>query len=400
MPVFEYRGNTREGTAVRGTLQATNKQAALAELRAQGIWLTDLQDAAARPTAIAGRQWSLVHAIWPLNKMQASILFRQLAALMRAGVGPHAALTAVQDRVQGGRLRRMLQGMADEAGRGDSISDIFRRRGHAFGPFVPQMMAVGERTGRLDVVCDQIAQQYELEWRLWRSLALQKTYFWGIICVGICIPSLPGYIIQETFSWEHFADYGRHFVHVLLPIIFGLLFGAKLLHIALHAPPLRRVGDWIHVRYPLTGPIVRQAATARFLRTMSAMFEAGVPVADCVEAAAGATANVALARPILQHAPILRQGGRVAQVLHGADVFSSTAVGMIATGEESGTLPEALRHLAGLYEAESESRLARLRWHSYAIVVLVGSLFVILFGGLSLTAYYDRIFELTEEMMP
>jgi type II secretory pathway component PulF len=394
MPVFEYRGNTADGTAVAGTLQAANKQAALAELRGQGIWLTDLEDVAARPTAIAGRQWSLLHAVRPVNKAQVGLLFRQLAALLRAGVAPHAALTAVQDRVQSGRLRRVLRGMADEAAAGERISGAFRRRGYVFGPFVPQMMEVGERTGRLDVVCDEVAEQYELEAGLWRSLVLQKVYLWVLVCFGICLPSLPRYIIQETFSLEHFAAYGRHFLQHLLPIIIIMLGGMKLFHIALSTPPLRRVHDWLAIHYPLTGPMVRQAATVRFLRTMAAMSEAGVPVADSVEAAAGATANVTLSGPILREAPILRQGAPVSRVLYSAGVFPSTAVGMVATAEESGTLPESLRYLAGSYQSESQARLAQLKWKAYLVVVFAGSIFVVIIAALSFIAYYNRIFEL------
>lgn len=394
MPVFEYRGNTADGTAVGGTLQAANKQAALAELRGQGIWLTDLEDVAAKPIAIAGRQWSLLHAVLPLNKAQVALLFRQLAALLRAGVTPHAALTAVQDRIESGRLRRMLRSIASEAAGGEHISEAFRRRGYVFGPFVPQMMEVGERTGRLDVVCDEVAEQYELEVKLRRSVLLQKLYLGAVVCIGICLPSLPRYIIQETFSLANFAAYGRHVLYHLLPIIVVILGGMKLIHIALSTPRLRRIHDWLAIYYPLTGPIVRQAATVRFLRTMAAMYEAGVPVADCVEAAAGATANVTLAGPILREAPLMRQGARVAQVLHSAGVFPSTAVGMVATGEESGTLPESLRHLAGLYQSESEARLGRLKWSTYLAVVFVGAIVVVVVAGLSFSAYYNRIFEL------
>jgi type II secretory pathway component PulF len=400
MPVFEYRGNRRDGTAVHGTVQAANKPAALAELRGQDIWLTDLQDMAARPAAVAGRQWSLAHALWPLSKGQASLFFRQLAALMRAGVGANAALRAVEDRIGSSRLRRMIRDMADETGRGDGFAAVFDRRGYVFGPFVPQMMTVGERTGRLDVVCDQIAEQYELEHRMWRSLALQKAYLWVLVCFGICLPGLPGRIIQEEGIFEGIAVYGDYFVHVLLPIILGLIFGAKLLRIALSTPRLRPINDWLALRYPLTGPIVRQAALMRFLRTMSAMLEAGVPVADCVEAAAGATANAALASPILRNAPGLREGVAAAHVLHSAGVFSRTAMGMIATGEESGTLPESLRYLAEEYHSESDGRLSSLKWVSYLGALLFGSIIVVIAGGLALTSYYDRIFGIFEDLMP
>jgi len=391
MPLFHYKGRTGTGEPVEGTCQAESQQAAVAELREGGVWLTALEDISAQGPRTAG--WHPLYALWPMRKGPLAVCFRQLAALFRAGVSPATAFDAVQDRVGSIRLRRLLRQMGAEAAAGKSLSAQFTAFDHVFGPFAPAMLGVGERTGRLDVVCDQIADQYETEMAMERATMLQRAYFWVLLVVGLPLPSLSLLLDEKSFA-NGVHRYTNHLVHVILPIYAAIFFSMQALRLGLNARPLWGLRDWLALHNPLTGGIRRRAALARFARTAAAMYNAGVPPADAAEAAALATASRPISQALLPHAYKLRQTGNLSAALAASGQFRRTDLGLIATGEESGTLPESLTKIAENYESEKSTRMKILGVSALLVTLLVGAILVIVFGGLGLRSVYDRIFEM------
>lgn len=394
MPLFHYKGRTASGEAVEGTCQAESQQAAVSELREGGIWLTALEDVSARGLRATG--WHPLYALWPIGKKHLAVCFRQLAALFRAGVAPAAAFDAVQERVGSGRLRRVLRQMADKASAGQALSSQIAAFDHIFGPFAPAMLAVGERTGRLDVVCDQIADQYETEMAMERATMLQRLYFWVLLVVALPLPKLSLLLDTESFA-NGVQRYTQHLLHVILPIYAAMFLGAQALRLGLNARPMWGLRDWLALHNPLTGGIRRRAAMARFARTGAAMYEAGVSPADATEAAALATGSRPISQAILPHAYGLREGGTMSQALAASGQLNRTDVGMIATGEESGAIPESLSKLAERYEGEKNVRMKVLGVSALLLTLVAGAALVIVLGGMGLRAVYDRMFELIFE---
>ncbi|MFQ6133574.1 MAG: type II secretion system F family protein [Armatimonadota bacterium] len=394
MPVFHYKGRTETGEAVEGTCQAESRQAAAAELRESGIWLTGLEDVSASGPRATG--WHPLYALWPIGKGPLAACFRQLAALFKAGVAPAAAFDALQERVGSGRLRRVLRRMRDQAATGKTLSGAMAEFDHVFGPFAPAMLAVGERTGRLDVVCEQVADQYETEMAMDRATMLQRLYFWVLLVVALPLPKLNLLIDAESFA-NGVQRYTDHLTHVILPIYVGLLVGGQALRLGLNARPLWGVRDWLALHNPLTGGIRWRAAMARFARTAAAMYEAGVPPADAAEAAALATGSRPISRAILPHAYALRHQGTLSGALAASGQLSGTEVGVIATGEESGTLPEGLTKLAERFESEKNMRMKVLGTSALLLTLAAGAVLVLWFGAKGLVGVYERMFEVIFE---
>ncbi|MFQ6097857.1 MAG: type II secretion system F family protein, partial [Armatimonadota bacterium] len=138
-------------------------------------------------------------------------------------------------------------------------------------------------------------------------------------------------------------------------------------------PWLVCVRDGLRLYTPLSGAIVRRGALARFCKTAAAMYQAGVPVAEAMEAAALAMGNCLLARRALAQIPPLRDGGSVADAVAASRLFEPTFAGMIATGEQSGTLPETLYQVAREYEQRRDSGRRVLVIGSIGIGLLLGA---------------------------
>ncbi len=391
MPVFRYTGRDSRGALVQGTVEADSERTAVDRLRDQDVWLTSLHDTTAAPPPAAGPR--PLYTLLPLGRGGLAQGFRQLAALFRAGTAAAAAFDAVQDRVGSWRLRRIFAEVAREAAGGATLSPVLQRYERALGPFAPAMFGVGERTGRLDVVCEQIADQYETEMAMSRATFLQRLYLWVLLAVAMPLPGIPLLLDEESFT-NGLMRYGAYVTRTAIPIFLGIFLGVQLLHVLLRTRALHPVGEWLALHNPLTGGIRRRAALARFSRTAAAMYDAGVGIAECTEAAALAAGMRPISRRILPYVDTLRRGGRVADVMTASGQFDRTAIGLVATGEDSGTLPEMFSRLADRYEQEKRARMAGLSIAAIALVVIAGAALVVVVGGGSLVRFYDRMYEM------
>jgi general secretion pathway protein F len=396
LPTFWYKARRGDGEAVEGTIEAENEHEAAAALQKE-VWLTELRPVAEQAAPRIGGKWSPWYALFPLPKSALAALFRQLASLFRAGVSAFQAISSVEDRVGSMRIRALLRKIGARVTEGQALSVSFREQEKAFGPFVPAMMEVGERTGRLDIVCDEIAEQYELEVSLARSVIVQKLYYGGLICLALILFPLINawreYMLakakeQPQLVSEKLAAIGYTFLLAVAAIValLLLLWVAKAL---MTIPWLAYARDAWRLYMPLSGGVVRRGAVARFCKTAGGMYEAGVPVAEAVEAAALAMNNRVLARRPLAQVPMLRQGGWLGQSVQTWGLFDPTMAGIIATGEQSGTLPEAFYQVAREYEQRRDSSRRVLIIGSVAVGLLAGAAVIVTVVVTFYLTYYN-----------
>ena len=391
MPLYRYTGRSSSGALIEGTVEADGEREATRQLREADVWLTSLQDTTTRPQRQGG--WHPLYALLPIGRGALAQGFRQLAALFRAGVTPAAAFDAVQDRVGSMRLRGVYREVAREAAGGATLSSVLARHEHVFGPFGPAMFRVGERTGRLDVVCEQIADQYETEMAMSRATMLQRIYIWLLLAFAFPLPGLYLLLDAEDVT-KGIARYAAYLGHTAIPGFLGVFLAAQAVHLALRSRALYQVGEWLGLHNPLTGGIRWRAALARFGRTAAAMYNAGVGTAETTEAAALATGAWTISRRILPHVEHLRRGGRMADVMQASGLFDRTAVGLVSTGEESGTLPEMFTRLAERYENEKKARMVGLTVVALLLTLAAGAALVIIVGGGSLVKFYDHMYDM------
>jgi type II secretory pathway component PulF len=181
---------------------------------------------------------------------------------------------------------------------------------------------------------------------------------------------------QQDLISERLAAIWLTFL-LTVAFIVALLLVLWLLKALTTIPWLAYARDAWRLYMPLSGGVVRRGAVARFCRTAGGMYQAGVPVAEAIEAAALAMNNRVLARRPLAQVPALRQGGWLGQSVQTWGLFDPTMAGIIATGEQSGTLPEAFHQVAREYEQRRDSSRRTLIIGSIAVGLLVGAAVIV-----------------------
>ena len=419
MPVFRYEARERGGSSVSGQIEANNRGHAMVLLRERGMAVDLLVDARrhARQTRARWGQGPL-YPLWPVRAASLALLFDQLGRLLSAGVTPHEAFSAVQERI-GGRLRRVAREGAAALSGGGSISDHLARYPRFFPAHVVGIMRAGELSGTLGEACQEIVVQFETEAKIRRQILLLKIYLAVMLLVCVVVPSFPNIIskinldpavggatgqasvprsAQELLQFLRpgLAWYGRHILHDIVPWIVGVWLLLRVATVVVNLPALATVRDWLLLYTPVIGGATRKAAIARFTRTFQLMQRAAVPLADAVREAAVATGNSLVARRVATPAATLQSGGKLADCLRAAGIFSPSQLSILTTGEQTGSLEDALTQLADKTRNEREGHL-KLAMTGGCVGGFVLAAVAVLFAAIAgWTAIYDNIFKVFE----
>jgi len=395
VPEFSYRAADAGGTARDGRVQAATREAALRQLRGQGLTPLQLTEtgastsAAAPATAIRAPAKPAPRGGWRgtdrgPNATDVHHLTGELAVMLRAGLPLDRAL-----RVQigmGGKpsLTALLDDVLKAVKAGKGLSQALTPHRALFGEFYINMVRSGEAGGHLGEVMDGLAEHLE-RLRALRENVISALMYPAILVVvaAISVVLMLGFVVPQFETL--FADLGDalplptrmivglgHLVAdwgLLLAALTGA--GVWLARRWLATPAGRMWRDAWLLRLPVFGEIVRKYEITRFARSLGTLLGNGVPIVTAVGIANDTMDNHELRAAMAAVAPTIKQGGRLADALEDAGLFTPLALNMVRLGEETGRLDAMLLELARVHDGEVQSGVKRALTLVEPLLILV-----------------------------
>ena len=380
MPVFAYRALTGGGRARGGVIGAESARAAWQELRARGVYPTELREQAAS-AGRAGRR---------LGAEELAAATRQLATLVGAGVPVAEALAAVAEQSEHPALVRALTVAEARLREGEPLADALAASPRVFPPLFRDLVRAGEASGALGTVLARLADHTEASAALRARLRAALTY-------PTVMAAATAAVLAFLLTWvvpqltQLFTETGTRlplatrlligatgFVGRTWWILFGAGAGAAWTLARWAATPAGRARlDAALLGAPLAGAIVRKAAVARFARTLGTLLAGGLPLDAALGIAGAATGNRRLTTAVASAREAVRRGEPLAPALRATGVFPPLVIHLAAVGERAGTIGEMLERAAAAYEREVETTVS-------AATALVEPLLVLFMGGVVL----------------
>ena len=391
---FKWEGVNRKGTRVKGESQATNEILLKAELRRQGINPLKVKK---KPKALFGKG----KAIKPKD---IAVFARQLATMMTAGVPLVQAFEIIGRGHENPNMQELILSVKGDVESGTGLADSLAKHPKYFDELFTNLVNAGEQSGALESLLDKIATYKEKTEELKGKIKKALFYPTAVIIVGFVVSAILLLFVVPQFQ-ELFQDFGAD-LPAFTQMVIGLsemmqkwwwvvLLGLGVaifvfVNAKRKSPKMRRTLDVIALKIPIIGMILEKSAIARFSRTLSTMFAAGVPLVEAMDSVAGATGNALYQEATLRMKDEVATGTQLQQSMRSTNLFPNMVVQMVAIGEESGSLDEMLGKVADFYEQEVDNLVDGL---SSLLEPLIMAILGVMVGGLVI-AMYLPIFKL------
>jgi type IV pilus assembly protein PilC len=389
--VFIWEGKDKSGRIVQGELRAVSSASASASLRRQGVLTTRIKKKKIGRTK-------------RISEKDICFFTRQLATMIKAGVPLLQAFDIVARGHANASVSRLLLDIRGDVETGTSLAQAFRRYPQYFDALFCNLVAAGEQAGILEDLLARLATYKEKTLAIKSKIRGALFYPAAVLAVAFIVTSVIMIWVVPSFK-SVFESFGAELPLPTLMVIWMsdrfveywyLLFGSLTIGGVLfvrtwkHSPALQAATDRLLLRLPVFGEVVRKAVIARWTRTLSTMFAAGVPLVESLDSVGGASGNAVYLDATQRIGAAVRSGTSLTIAMQQTQVFPSMVTQMVAIGEESGALDQMLRKVAEFYEDEVDAAVASLAsLMEPVIMVFLGGLI----GGLVI-AMYLPIFKL------
>ena len=392
---FVYSGANKKGQAVKGEISATSVLEAKNQLRRQGISAKKVKKLT---TPLFGK------GAQKIKPMDIAVVSRQLATMLSAGVTLIQSIDMIAQGHNNVKMRKMLGDISNEVKAGNPLSNSLRKHPDQFDDLYCDLVETGEQSGALETIYDRIAIYKEKAEALKSKIKKAMFYPIAVITVAFIVTTILLIFVVPQFE-EIFSSFGAElpaftqFVLVISRFMQdnGLFVGAGLfvagyLFKRAHkkSKKLRDSVDAKLLKIPVIGEILKKASVARFTRTLSTTFAAGVPLISALDSAAGAAGNAIFRDAILFVKKEVAGGIQMNVAMRSTGVFPEMVVQMIAIGEEAGAVDEMLSKIAFIYEAEVDDLVDGL---TSLLEPMIMAVLGVVIGGL-IVAMYLPIFEM------
>jgi general secretion pathway protein F len=393
MPVFEYRGLNEAGKNITGLREADSPKGLRTALRREGVFLTEVLGEKGAAGGKASNQpkpagqINLGFLTERVSTEDISIMTRQLAVLIGAGVTLIEALTALVDQIENERLKRILSEIKQSVNEGSSLADALGKHPRAFSNLFVNMIRAGESSGALDVVLVRLADFTEGQARLRQKVIGTMTYPAIMVMLSMVILIILFTTVVPKVT-KIFED-----AKVVLPLTTRMLIGfsnmtrdywwlmlaslAASIYVFLRwkeSKSGRPAWDRFTLKAPLFGSLLRMLSIARFARTLSTLLKSGVPLLTSMDIVKNIVSNTVLSKVIEDSRESIREGESIAAPLKRSGEFPPLVYHMIAIGERSGQLEEMLVNVATAYETQVDVRIG-------ALTSLMEPILIVVMGG-------------------
>lgn len=387
--VFLWSGTDKSGRASKGEIQAASQAMAKAQLRQQGIKPKSVRK---KPKPLFGGKGK---AIKPAD---IAIFTRQLATMLKAGVPLVQSFEIVEDGLENQRMRELVASIRTDVASGSGLAPSLAKYPRHFDDLFCSLIGSGEDSGTLEVMLDRVATYKEKTEALKRKIRKAMTYPMAVICIAIVVTAILLIKVVPVFAstFESFGSELPAFTRMVMGISeftqawwWIILIGMIATVFTVRELKLRSVGfsEWIDrmaLRMPIVGGIVHDAVIARFSRTLSTTFAAGVPLVEALNSTAGAAGNSVYAKAIRRIRDDVTTGSSLYNAIRSTGLFPHMLLQMVSIGEESGALDDMLGKVATHYEEAVDNAVDSL---SSLLEPLIMSILGILVGGLMIAMY-------------
>ena len=389
--LYSWVGQDKSGKAVRGEMRANGENVVVAQLRRQGLSFVKVR----KQRIGTGRK---------ITEKDITIFTRQLAVMMKAGVPLLQAFDIVGKGHSNPSVQKLLMSIKTDVETGSSLNQAFRKFPDQFDDLFCNLVAAGEQAGILDSLLDRLATYKEKILAIKGKIKAALFYPVSIIIVAFIITAIIMIFVIPSFKTV-FASFGAELPAATLIVmaisdffvsywwaIFAIIGGVfyTLGTAYKKSEAMRNTMDRLMLKVPVFGDIVRKASIARWARTLSTMFAAGVPLVEALGSVSGAAGNAVYAQATKKIQQEISTGTSLTVSMQGQDVFPNMVIQMVAIGEESGALDGMLSKVADFYEAEVDDAVdAMSSLMEPVIMVVLGTLI----GGM-VVAMYLPIFKL------
>ena len=391
---FVWEGKDRKGSIVKGELSGQNPALVKAQLRKQGI----------NPTKVRKKGMSLGGAGKKIKPLDIALFARQMATMMKAGVPLLQSFEIIADGVEKPAMRKLVDELKQHVAAGNSFAAALRTKPQYFDDLFCNLVDAGEQSGALETLLDRVATYKEKTEALKAKIKKAMNYPIAVIVVAVIVTCILLIKVVPQFK-EVFAGFGAELPAFTLfvigisetlqkwwfiVIVAFLAIGYAFMQAKKKSEKFRDGLDRTILKTPVIGSIVYKAAVARYARTLSTTFAAGVPLVEALDSVAGATGNVVFRNAVNKVKQDVTSGMQLNFSMRSTNAFPAMAVQMTAIGEESGALDSMLDKVASYYEAEVDNAVDGLTALMEPVIMAVLGVLV---GGL-IIAMYLPIFQL------
>ena len=389
--VFEWQGKDRNGKPVRGETRAAGVNQVQAALRRQGVI----------PTKIKKRWMRSGKSIKPKDL---AIFTRQLATMMKAGVPLLQAFDIVGRGNPNPSVTRLLNDIRTDVETGTSLSAAFRKFPLYFDNLYCNLVEAGETAGILDQLLDRLAVYMEKTEAIKSKIKSALMYPISVLIVAFVVTAVIMIFVVPAFK-EVFSNFGADLPAPTLAVIaiseifvkyWWLIFGGIgggfyfFMQAWRRNKKMQQVMDRIMLKMPIFGTLVDKSCIARWTRTLSTMFAAGVPLVEALDSVGGAAGNWVYESATIKIQQEVSTGTALTVAMTNANLFPSMVLQMCSIGEESGSLDHMLGKAADFYEAEVDDMVAGISSLMEPIIIVILGTVI---GGI-VVAMYLPIFKL------
>jgi len=392
--VFTWEGTDRKGGKVKGELTGQSPALIKAQLRKQGI----------NPLKVRKKAVSLLGSGKKIRPMDIALFTRQMATMMKAGVPLLQSFDIIGEGFDNPNMRKLVDEIKQEVAAGNSFAGSLRKKPQYFDDLYCNLVESGEQSGALETLLDRVATYKEKTEALKAKIKKAMTYPIAVIAVAIIVSAILLIKVVPQFEsvFEGFGAQLPAFTMMVVYlsrwlqewwyIVFAVMFAAAFVfkHVYKSSEKFRDSLDRLLLKLPIVGDILYKSVVARYARTLSTTFAAGVPLVDALDSVAGATGNVVFRNAVTKIRSDVSSGVQLNFSMRTTGIFPTMAIQMTAIGEESGALDEMLDKLASFYEVEVDNMVDNLTTLMEPMIMAVLGVLV---GGL-IIAMYLPIFQL------
>ena len=383
--VFEYEGKDKNGKLVRGEMRAGGEAMVSASLRRQGVLITKIKK---RRTS-GGRS---------IKQKDIAVFTRQLSTMMRAGVPLIQSFDIVARGSPNPRLTKLLTDIRSDVETGSSLSSAFRKHPLYFDALYCNLVEAGEAGGILEALLDRLAVYQEKTMAIKNKIKSALIYPVAVLVTAFVVVTVIMIFVIPAFK-DVFTSFGADLPAPTLIVIalseffvsywwaiFGFLGGGVYFFLESwkRSEKMQKTMDRLLLRVPVFGDLVNKSAIARWTRTLSTMFAAGVPLVEALDSVGGASGNAVFAEATVAIQKDVSTGSSLTTSMQTTGVFPNMVLQMCSIGEESGSLDQMLGKAAEFYEDEVDEAVKGLSsLMEPFIIVILGTVI----GGIVVSMY-------------
>jgi type IV pilus assembly protein PilC len=390
---YNWEGKDKKGNKVRGRVLAKSENEVRAELRRQAIVPVKIR-----------KQTTLFRTGGKISPEDIAIFSRQLATMLAAGIPLVQAFEIVGVGHEKPAMQKLILDVKMSIEGGSSLHESLKKHPLYFDDLYVNLVEAGEQAGALESLLDKVATYKEKTEALKKKIKKALFYPAAVLAVAVIVTLILLLFVIPQFE-ALFKGFGADlpaFTRMVIELSrfvqdqgwwMGLVAAGAFFtffYFKKRSRALRHFLDRMSLRIPIVGPILVKAAIARYARTLSTMFSAGVPLVEAMDSVAGATGNIVYETAVLRMRDEVATGQRLQRAMENTGLFPNMVVQMIAVGEESGSLDAMAAKVADFYELEVDTAVDGL---SSLLEPLIMAILGVLVGGLVI-AMYLPIFKL------